>query len=422
MERTSKSRVQPSGSRARPADLTYLDALFSIEIGWSLASVLAWVIGESRHIQRPAEFIETLCDRLLEAGAPVWRVGLDVRTIHPRFAAWHLTWDRDTRQVGEKMMGHSFRDTVTYGGSPTQRVHQEGEMVRCRLDRLDTKVDHPSLQFLAARGGTDYVAFPLEFSTGQLNALCIATDRAGGFAELDIAKFRVLTELLALPIEIFVEHRAALALLDTYVGARAGRRVLQGLIRRGAGDVIDAAIWFSDLRDFTALTETLPWAQLLATLNDYFEFVGAAVTPQGGEILHFIGDAILVVFPISTEGDRRPACRAALEAAHDALNGIATVNKRRTRTGLPEIRFGVGLHVGEVVYGNIGTLDRLTFTVMGSAVNRSARLQNMTKALARPVLLSTDFAACVDEPVESLGRHLLKGIEQPQEIFAPLGI
>jgi adenylate cyclase len=232
----------------------------------------------------------------------------------------------------------------------------------------------------------------------------------------------VLTELLAFPIEIFVEHRAALALLDTYVGPRAGRRVLQGLIRRGDGEVIDAAIWFSDLRDFTPLTESLPWAQLLEILNAYFEFVDAAVTAQGGEILHFIGDAILIVFPTSPKGDCRQACKAALEAARDAFNGIATVNMRRSRAGQPAIRFGVGLHVGEVIYGNIGTPDRLNFTVMGAAVNRAARLQSMTKKLARSVLISADFAACIDETVESLGCHLMKGVKDLQEIFTPKGI
>ena len=419
MERKSKGRLQPSIIHPQRVDLTYLEDLFSSEVGWHLASVMAWIIEDGRHIKKPARFIGQLCDKLIEAGAPIWRLGLDVRTIHPRFAAWHLTWSREARRVDERMVGHGLRDTVAYDGSPTQRIDESGAMVRCRLDRLDSELDHPSLQFLAARGGTDYVAFPLDFSTGQLNALCIATDRAGGFSELDITKFQVLTELLALPIEIFVEHRAALALLDTYVGPRAGRRVLQGLIRRGDGEVIDAAIWFSDLRDFTPLMESLPWAQLLKLLNAYFEFVDAAVTAQGGEILEFIGDALLIVFPTSAKGDRRQACKAALEAARDAFNGIATVNMRRSRAGQPAIRFGVGLHVGEVIYGNIGTPDRLNFTVMGAAVNRAARLQNMTKKLARSVLISADFAACLDESVESLGCHPMKGVKELQEIFTP---
>jgi adenylate cyclase len=406
---------------AERANLGYLRDMFGSEVGWSLGPVVAWIIEEGRHIKKPAEFIAQLCDGLIETGAPLWRIGIDVRTIHPRFAAWQLTWNREGRRVDERMVSHGFRNTIAYDGSPTQRIHETGVMVRCHLDHFDTD-EHSSLEFLSAQGGTDYVAFPLDFSNGQLNVLCITTDRPGGFSELDIAKFRVLTEVLALPIEIFVEHRSALALLDTYVGTRAGRRVLEGLVRRGDGEVIDAAVWFSDLRDFTALTESLPWAQLLEILNAYFEFVDAAVTAQGGEILHFIGDAMLIVFPTSAKVGRREACKAALDSAYDAFDGIATVNMRRSRRGQPLIRFGVGLHVGEVIYGNIGAPDRLNFTVMGSAVNRSARLQNLTKTLARRVLVSAEFAACVDEPVETLGRHYLKGVKKQQEIFAPKGI
>jgi adenylate cyclase len=421
MEQKSNSG-RPSVSHARRADLSYLEAIFSAEAGWRLSSILAWVIEEGRHLKNPAKFIARLCDRLIEAGAPVWRLGLHVRTMHPRFAAWYLTWSRDSNRVDERMVGHSLRDTVDYDGSPVQRVRDGADMVRCSLNHLDAKVDHPSLQFLAARGGTDYVAFPLDFSTGQSNALCIATDHPGGFSELDIAKFRVLTELLALPIEVFVEHRTALALLDTYVGPRAGRRVLQGLIRRGDGDVIEAAIWFSDLRDFTAITEAVPWAQLLEMLNDYFALVDAAIRAQGGEILHFIGDAILTVFPIPANGDRRQPCQAALEAARDAFAAVATVNKRRSRAGQAPIRFGVGLHVGEVIYGNIGSSDRLNFTVMGAAVNRAARLQNMTKTLSCSVVASAQFAACIDEPNEFLGRYPMKGVKAPQEVYTFEGL
>lgn len=422
MEQKSKTDLRPPAIPAEAAGLAYLDEMFSSEVDWRLAPVLAWVIERGRHIKNAADFVGQLCDALIAAGAPVWRLGLDMRTIHPRVAAWSLTWDRDVRRIDERLVGHGLRDTVAYVGSPTQSIHQSGSMVRHRLDRLDTKIDHPSLLFLAARGGTDYIALPIDFSNGQLNALCVATDRAGGFTDLDITKFRVLAELVAMSFEAFVEHRNALALLETYVGARAGRRVLQGLVRRGEGEVIDAALWFSDLRDFTPLSEFLPWSQVLAILNAYFEFVDAAVTAQGGEILHFIGDAVLVVFPTSAKGGRREACRAALEAARDAFDGIATVNMRRSRAGQPAISFGIGLHAGEVIYGNIGTPDRLNFTVMGPAVNRAARLQSLTKTLAHPVLISADFAACLDEPVESLGYHVMKGVTEPQEVFAPNGL
>lgn len=419
MQKKSGNQRSSSVVHADRAKLSYIEEMFGSEIGWSLAFVVAWIIEHGRHVKKPAGFIAQLCEKLLEAGAPLWRLGVDVRTIHPRFAAWQLTWSREGHRVDERMVSHGFLDTIAYDGSPTQKIHENGAMVRCHLDHIKSDVEHSSLQLLSARGGTDFVAFPLDFSTGTVNALSITSDCPGGFSELDIAKFQVLTEVLAFPIEIFVEHRTALALLDTYVGPRAGRSVLQGRIRRGEGEVIDAAIWFSDLRDFTALTESLSWPQLLEMLNAYFEFIEAAVTAQGGEILHFIGDAILIVFPTLEKGDRRHACKGAIEAARDAFNGIATVNLRRCRAGQPAIRFGVGLHVGDVVYGNVGTPDRLNFTVMGAAVNRAARLQSMTKELLRSVLISADFAASLNEPVESLGCFPMKGVKGLQEIFAP---
>jgi adenylate cyclase len=301
MQQEPESSPRASILDSQGADLAYLEGLFGSEVGWPLAPVVGWVIEEGRRIAEPARFFGQLCGRLIEAGAPVWRFGLDVATIHPRFAAWQLTWTRENHRVNETRISHGFRDTVAYVGSPAQSIHETGTTVRYRLDCLDPKLDHPYLFHLAARGGTDYVALPVEFSTGEKNLVCIATDCAGGFSELDLAKFRVLAELIALPLESFVAHCTALALLDTYVGPRAGRRVLQGRIRRGDGEAIDAAIWYSDLRDFTPLSESLPWERLLEMLNAYFEFIDAAVTAQGGEILHFIGDAVLVVFPTSAK-------------------------------------------------------------------------------------------------------------------------
>ena len=265
------------------------------------------------------------------------------------------------------------------------------------------------------------MALPLVFSDSQINVLVMATDRDSGYSDLDLAKFMTLSTFLAGLIEIYAAQRTALALLDTYVGPRAGRQVLKGQVRRGEGRKIDAAIWLSDMREFTALTECLPQASLLEMLNAYFEFINAAVTAHGGEILLFIGDAVLVVFPATPRGGRSQACKAALEAAHDATHGIATVNMRRTRAGEPAIDFGIGLDVGEVIYGTVGAPDRLNFTVMGRAVNRAARLQNLTKDLGRPVLTSAAFAACIDTPAESLGYHPVKGVLKPQEILVPKG-
>ena len=416
-----ESKITPSPAFSEKDDLSYLSTLLGDEAGWRLAPILTWIVQWGHRIVEPKAFMRGLCERLIETEAPIWYLGVHVRTIHPRFAAWQLTWHRQTRRVEEMTAAHGDRNTVDYIGTPLQMVHETKALVRQRLVSLDPERDHPSLHFLAARGGRDFVALPLVFSDDQVNVLVLATDCQEGFSDLDLAKFRVLTSFLAVSFEIFASHRTALALLNTYVGPRAGRRVLQGQVRRGDGENIDAAIWLSDLREFTALSESLPSESLLKMLNAYFEFINAAVTAQGGEILLFIGDAVLVVFPTGPDDDRCQACNAALEAARDATFGIATVNLRRARSGEPEISFGVGLDVGEVVYGNVGAPDRLNFTVMGPTVNRAARLQDLTKKFGQPVLTSAEFAACIDTTADSLGHHRLKGVKQPQEIFVPRG-
>jgi adenylate cyclase len=219
-------------------------------------------------------------------------------------------------------------------------------------------------------------------------------------------------------LEAVATHRIAETLLDTYVGHRTGRRILSGQIQRGAAETIHAALLYSDLRDFTSLTEALPTQQLLAMLNEYFETVAASVSAHDGEILRFVGDAMLVVFPADGEHGSGPACRAAVDAALDVFTRIDAINGRRRQTGDPEIRFGIGLTAGEVVYGNVGAPDRLDFTVIGPAANRAARLESLTKELGVPLLMTAKFAGLLDRPVRSLGLHALKGLAEPVEVCA----
>lgn len=422
---TPATAVSRTASEPEPDEATgevdapgrYLRQMFTAEKGWPLAPALVWLQTTGRGERDAARFLAHLCALAVSAGAPLWRVRVDVRTIHPRFAVWGLDWDRDRGLAHEWAGEHGVLETIDYVGSPLQAVRDQAGPQRHRLDRVNDNAIHLSLQLLRARGATDYLALPLRFFSGQLNVLSIATDQAHGFSELDVRKLVALAEALALPVERFALWRMAKALLDTYVGPRIGGRILRGLVRRGDGEVIQAALWFSDLRDFTPLTEALPPEQVLALLNTYFEYVAAAATARGGEILRFIGDAMLIVFPSTTEGEHAAACKAALEAARDAVRGLATVNMRRARAGEAQISFGVGLHVGEVVYGNVGAPDRLDFTVMGPAVNRTARLESLTKKLGEPVLMSAAFAACVDDRVSSLGFQGMDGIAEPQEVF-----
>jgi adenylate cyclase len=262
---------------------------------------------------------------------------------------------------------------------------------------------------------------PMAFSDGHRNFASFATRTPGGFSDDDIAKLSTLPIWLGPIFEQIEQRNVAVTLLNTYVGSQTGHQILHGLIKRGDGETIRAAIWYSDLRDFTAINEELPPSEVLAMLNGYFEFVAAAVTARGGEILQFIGDAILVIFRIPDDGDDKPACNAALDSAVDAFDSLAVLNSRRLRAGHLAIRFGVGLHVGVVTHGNVGSLDRLGFNVVGPAVNRTARIEDLTKVVGVPLLMSRELAAQIDRPVESRGAHRMKGVAEPQEVFALIG-
>lgn len=384
--------------------------------GWSVGPVVDWLLREGRLHGEPRELVDALATHLLDAGVPIWRLRLGFFTIHPQIAAWAYVWMRG-RPTHEEKFAHGVQQTQAYIGSPAQRMVDSGLPVRFRLDRLAAG-DHRLLHELAAEGGTDYALFPLRFSDGSRNVFALATDDPAGFRVQDLANFETLSHALSPVLEVAATRRIAETLLDTYVGHRTGARVLQGQIHRGASETIHAALWYSDLRDFTPLTETLPTQQLLAMLNEYFETVATAVSARGGEILRFVGDAMLVVFPADGTHGSGPSCNAAVDAALDAFSRLEAVNSRRRKSGDPEIRFGVGLTAGAVAYGNVGAPDRLDFTVIGPAVNRAARLESLTKELGVPLLMTADFAGCLGRPVRSLGFHPVKGLADPIEVYA----
>lgn len=394
------------------------DALTGRMEGWALAPVLIWLLTEGRKITEPAPLIDALAGQLDRVGAPIWRLRIGMRTIHPQTLGIAVIWQRGQAAAKEMGIRHGMFETDAYIGSPIQAFHQSGKTVRHRLDHLDKETDHPVLFEMAAQGATDYVIQPMSFSGGGNHFLAVSTDRAEGFSDLDIAKFGLLAEALAQSFEIISTRRLSQTLMDTYLGHRTGQKVLDGLIKRGDGEAIDAVLWYSDLRNFTALTDRLPSAQLFEMLNAYFEFVSSAVTARGGEILSFIGDAMLIIFPCGEEDGTRDACQAAIDSAIDAFDSLATVNFSRRRNGQPEIRFGLGLDVGKVIYGNVGAPDRLAFTVIGPTVNRSARLEALTKTTGHPILMSGSFAKNVTQAVTFVGHFEMKGFPEPQETFA----
>jgi adenylate cyclase len=390
--------------------------LLGPEEGWSLAPVGAWLLIEARLITDPLVLADALAGRLNAAGAGIDRLGFTVRTIHPQVLAWGCYWTR--RGGGQMFLGrHGTQNSDAFIGSPVQYVYENRRPYRRRLDALDEHRDPALLHELRAEGLTEYFALPLYFASGEVNFLTLATAAPAGFSDDDLERFEALANLLVPPLEIIQARRMTLGLLDTFVGPRISARILEGQVKRGDGERIDAAFWYSDLRGFTALSESLPAEQLLQLLNEYFENCASAAAARGGEILQFIGDAILIVFEIRRPEDEAAVCEAALDAAVDAFASIAVVNHRRRRAGLPAIEFGLGLHLGTVTHANVGAPNRLAFNVVGPAVNKTARLQSLSKQAGEPLLLSREFAARIRRPLRSIGHFDLRGLNGPQEMF-----
>jgi adenylate cyclase len=394
---------------------------FGSKEGWSLEPVAAWLLHDGRRIQSPIELATELTARLDAAGASVDRIRLTTTTLHPQLVAWGVFWDRG--QVARPWTAqHGVQALDAYIGSPNQFVRDNKAAYRKRLGDPPHKDDHPTLDDLRREGMTDYYALPLVFSSGDANVLTLATRSPAGFSDADLGRFDILSNLLAPLVELLSMRRMTLGLLNTFVGPRISEKIFQGQVKRGDGDRIEAAFWYSDLRGFTALNETLPVADLLHLLNEYFEYCAAAAAARGGEILQFIGDAILIVFEIGDKSQEAAVCESALDAAIDAFDSIAVVNHRRRHNGQPLIEFGLGLHLGEVTHANVGSPGRLAFNVVGPAVNTTARIQSMTKELGEPLLLSNAFSKLVERPLRSVGEYNLKGVAGPQELFTPVEI
>lgn len=392
-------------------------ALLGPEDAWSLGPVAVWLLTEGRRIEDPPAFAAALMAQLDAAGARIDRISISSSTLHPQMLAWGIRWSRVN---GSQLWTgtHTSITTDAYIGSPAQHVRERKTAFRRRLEAL-TESDHALLHELRAEGLTDYAAIPMVFGKGTVNVFTLATANPGGFAEGDLERFAALSNLVAPLFELIEQRRMTLGLLDTFIGPRISGRILGGQVRRGDGDRIRAAFWYSDLRGFTTLSETLPTNQLLDLLNDYFGCCAAAAAPRGGEILQFIGDAVLIVFEIRDPPGQRAVCEAALDAAIDAFASIGVINHRRRRAGLPAIEFGLGLHVGEVTHANVGSPDRLAFNVVGPAVNRTARIQAKTKDAGVSLLVSAEFAAQVTQPLRSMGRFDLRGVAGVHEVFTP---
>lgn len=383
-----------------------------------LQDVEDWILTEGK-LLRLSQLVPGFCQRLIEAGVPILRCTVHIRQLHPQYFSRGFIWHRGEALATETPREHGIEQTSLYLNSPLYMIYQHGQEVRRRLADPETPRDFPVLEDLAEMGATDYLACALPFRRGVGQAITLATDNPGGFTIENIALIKAALPSFTAVAELINLERMAQVVLQTYIGESTGSRVVEGRIRRGDVTSIRAVLMFTDLRDFTHLSETLPGETVIDMLNDYFETVSEPIEAAGGEILKFIGDAALAILPVDGSGEDglQLACDTALMAVDTAISALSVLNARRRRAGKQTFSAGFALHVGEVLYGNIGTEDRLDFTVIGPAVNLISRIEHLCAQEGHPLVLSADFAKWVSLPVRSLGRHDLKGIADPQEIF-----
>jgi adenylate cyclase len=385
----------------------------------TIDDIVEWLLDPARTTDDSLLLFDEFCWRVVASGVPAARVIFSVRTLHPQLVGIGYRWWRSSGVSEESEVPHATLDSAAFKDSPIRRVFETGETLRRRLDIADAPMDFPILAELKAEGMTDYLVMPIGHRAGPSTWTSWSSDKPGGFTEGDLRAIERLSNVFSLRLDIHAARRIAANLLDAYVGKLSGRRVLKGEIKRGSGETIRAVIWTSDLRAFTALSDRTPGARVIELLNAYFERAAAAIQTEGGEILKFIGDGVLAIFPIATEAEAGDAAARALRAARATLEAIDAFNASPAMAKETKLRMAVALHVGDVIHGNIGAPDRLDFTVIGPAVNLVGRLEALSKPLQRRILVSEDFARAHGGRLLSLGAHPLRGLSEPQEVHTP---
>jgi adenylate cyclase len=389
----------------------------------AILRVAEWVVTAGLGQMPPAALLAGLCERLNGIGVSVARSQASFRILHPLFGAMTVTWREDEGSKPELQPGDNSPGSE-FDVSPVAAMLREGRrMMRQRLEDPGS-LRFPLLVSLAGKGFTDYIAFVVAFGEReprieQVSGVVIsfATRRPGGFTDGEIESLRWLSSPVGLALQAEINREIAWSTLRTFHGSVVGSRILGGTIKRGAGERLRTVLWYSDLRNSTALGESLELDGFLALLNAYFDCTAGAVLACGGQVLELIGDAVLGIFPVEAAGSEAEACRAGIAAARLSRQRLADLAVR-DQSLAGAIEFGVGVHVGEVIFGNVGTADRLSFGVVGSAVSETARMETLTKAIGRPIVASDRVAACLDEKLEDLGRHAMRGVEGKRRIWA----
>ncbi len=387
------------------------------------AELAAWITEAGLAGQSETATLTGFCERAVSFGLPLARGLVLADTLHPIYQGRAFRWNRDKDTTVLTEYGRSDEDVGRWQRSPFFRLEETGESVLRRRLTPDSQREFSIFPELIAAGMTDYLAIVNRFATeaiiGNIDGIYSSwtTDAPAGFRDADVAEICRLMPLLALTVKAVSLARIAETLVETYLGRDAGRRVLQGRIARGIADRIEAVLWFSDLRGYTRISDTSAPEAIIPLLNGYADAIISAIHEQGGDVLKLMGDGILAIFTVE---DRRRAGNAALAAADAARRNLAALNKKRAENNLPTAELYLGLHIGEVFYGNIGSKERLDFTVVGPAVNEVSRIASLCRSVDQPLLVSSAFADALGDARDrlvSVGRYALRGVGRAQELY-----
>jgi adenylate cyclase len=377
--------------------------------------VVHWLTNDTHGERFLDNIFAELCVRIQRSGIPLKRSTLHILIHHPQWLGARFMWADGMDDAEIARVDYDVRERSEYIGSPANELFDGATEVRENLEGEGGR-KHAVYDEMRAKGLTDYVAWPLRHTLGKQHMVTFATDQRGGFDADDIAGLLKLLPALALVSEIRIKNRLARTLLETYVGSHASELILAGATRRGSGTTVRAAIMICDLRDFTKISDNWPRDDVIDLLNGYFDAMAEPVVRHGGEILKFIGDGMLAIFPLSEPS----ACANLLRAVAEARQAMVALNEKNNEAGREHLNYGIGVHVGDVMYGNIGSRARLDFTVIGPAVNMASRIETFTKQVGKPVLLSRAFADFVkgDFDLERVGEYPVRGFNDPIELFA----
>ncbi len=392
-----------------------------------LARLNDWIVAAGLAGEGGGALIEGYCRRLREAGVPLERCAVGVDTLHPVLIGSNFIWSAEAG-IAQRDYERSEAEAADelwlqspfyylYERKETRLRLRPGEAQPAELPRF------PILEELAAAGASDYLVLLTSLSgeeaIGDFDTVYSSwtTHHPAGFSAAQLALIEASLPTLCLALKAVLTRSITETLMQTYLGEDAGQRVLRGRIERGTAESIEAVLWYSDLRGFTRIADTAPSETLLGLLNDYAACVVETLHAHDGQVLKFVGDGILAIFKLA---DSRAAGEQALDAAEALLARIDALNAERGAAGLPTSDIYLGLHLGEVLYGNVGSLERLDFTVVGPAVNEVSRIEGLCRNLDQRVLVSSDFAAgapAARPRLVSLGRYALRGVSEPQELF-----